>query len=76
MAAPRPQTLYELRVAISTVVDYIWEPEMADYRENRRDMDNPEAHVFHMLVALNNWVHGVDQDPDQLVEYQEDDDDG
>ena len=73
MAAPRPQTLDELREAIQAVVSYVWEDEMDDYRSNRQDIGDPTTHIFHPLVALFNWINGTDEDPDRLVDEEEED---
>jgi hypothetical protein len=69
--APKPTTLEELRTAISTVVDYFFPAEMDDYRATRSEMVDPTGHIFHMLVTLNNWVHGLEEIPDQVIEHWE-----
>lgn len=56
-------TLGELKRAINRVVEYCWDDELHDYEANQDD----EGHIFHKLVALDQFVHEHKQTADDFV---------
>jgi hypothetical protein len=66
---PRPSTFEEVRALIDEIIEYAWADEMAHYQENRYDMEDPNGHIFAKLVRLNNWVQGINEDPDVLIDW-------
>lgn len=56
-----------IREAIEKVVEYSWDDEIDDYREQVEMCEDVQDHVFGFLVTLKNFVDGTDTAADEFV---------
>lgn len=49
---------------IETVLEYLWEKELADFIENEEAREN---HVFRDIVAVDNAIYGTKDKPEDYL---------
>lgn len=50
---------------IGNVLEYLWEKELSDFRENE---EARESHVFRDMVAVDNAIYGTKDKPEDYLE--------
>ncbi len=62
-------TLDELKDNINELIDYNWSDELHDYKVTVGERgENPDAaHIFHVLVELDNFIKGTSMTAEQHI---------
>ncbi len=57
----------KVKEAIAAVVQYNWEDELEDAKNQLRENGNIDGHIFRHLVMVDNFANGMNTPPEQYL---------